>query len=163
MGKRVHDMQRPPESLKSFADRIAQAAASEEADQLVRMLRIAGLAGEVGNRFASLDDVDAPSSMVVNEPGVPLKQSRFVGIWERRTENGKTSFLRRLETMDTWHYWANIGRIEPKGSKLRVLLIGESVARGYIYDPAFNPAMALQMILDEHYGKDQVEVIDLAR
>jgi len=156
-------MERPPESLKSFADRIAQAAQSETADQLVRMLRLAGLAGEVANRAALFDEVDAPSSIVASEPGVPPRQSRWVGIWERHTENGKNSFVRRLDTLDTWHYWANIGRIEPKGAKLRVLFIGESVARGYLYDPAFTPAMALQTILEEQFGKDQVEVIDLAR
>jgi hypothetical protein len=44
-----------------------------------------------------------------------------------------------------------------------VLFTGESVARGYLYDPSFTPASALQMMLEGHYGKDQVEVIDLAR
>ena len=150
-------MERPPESLKSFADRIAKAATSEEADQLVRMLRISGLTGD----FTLLDEI--PSTVYASEPKVPPKQSRHIGIWERRDENGKTCFVRRLENMDTWHFWANVGRIEAKGSKLRVLLIGESVARGYLYDPSFTPAMALQMILEEQFGKDQVEVIDLAR
>jgi hypothetical protein len=65
--------------------------------------------------------------------------------------------------MDTWHFWANTGRIEAKGSKLRVVFIGESVARGYIYDPDFTPAMVLQTILEEQFGKDKIEVIDLAR
>jgi|GEM_PF-726058 len=156
-------MERPPESLKSFADRIAQAAACEEADQLVRLLRISGLTGEIANRTQHYGDEDTPTSVRAAEPGVPPKQSRLIGIWERRTENGQTSFVRRLDALNTWHFWANVGRIEPKGSKLRVLFIGESVARGYLYDPSFTPAMALQMILEEHYGKDTVEVIDLAR
>ncbi|HKS09646.1 MAG TPA: hypothetical protein VJS13_08885 [Pyrinomonadaceae bacterium] len=156
-------MERPPESLKSFADRIAQAAASEEADQLVRLLRIAGLTGEIANRPKHYGSEDAPTSVRAAEPGVAPSQSRLIGIWEKRTENGKTSFVRGLDTIDTWHFWANIGRIEPKGSKLRVLYIGESVARGYLYDPAYTPAMALQTMLEEQYGKDQVEVIDLAR
>ncbi|HEY2963725.1 MAG TPA: SGNH/GDSL hydrolase family protein [Pyrinomonadaceae bacterium] len=143
--------------MKSFADRIARAAASEEADQMVRMLRVAGLTG------APDAVADTPTTVYASEPGVPPKQSRHIGIWERRTENGKTSFVRRLENMEEWHFWANVGRIEAKGAKLRVLFIGESVARGYLYDPGFTPALALQMILDEQFGKDQVEVIDLAR
>ena len=150
-------MERPPESLKSFADRIAQAAASEEADQMVRMLRVSGLTGTAAGV------VDTPTTVYASEPGVPPKQSRHVGIWERRTENGKTAFVRRLENMEEWHFWANVGRIEAKGAKLRVLFIGESVARGYLYDPGFTPALALQMILEEQFGKDQIEVIDLAR
>jgi hypothetical protein len=156
-------MERPPESLKSFADRIAQAAASDEADQLVRLLRISGLTGEISNRPQHYGDEDTPTSVLAAEPGVPPRQSRLIGIWEKRVENGQTSFVRRLDALNTWHFWANMGRIEPKGSKLRVLFIGESVARGYLYDPSFTPAMALQMILEEHYGKDTVEVIDLAR
>ena len=65
--------------------------------------------------------------------------------------------------MDEWHFWANLGRIDAKGSKRRVLFMGESVARGYLYDPDFTPAMALQKILDGHFGEGETEVIDLAR
>jgi len=161
----------PPESLKSFADRIARVAASEEAEEIVRMLRVAGLTQEIANKPV-IDPVvgETPAeepltrtNIYISEPGVPARQSRHIGIWERRTENGETSFVRRLETMDEWHFWANVGRLEVKGSKVRVLFIGESVARGYLYDPVFTPAMALQMILEEQFGKDQIEVIDLAR
>ena len=127
------------------------------------MLRIAGLTGETLPDHATRPLWSDTPVAYTNEPGVPPQQSRHIGIWERKTENGQTSFVRRLEAMDTWHLWANIGRIEAKGSKLRVVLIGESVARGYLYDPSFTPAMALQLILDEHFGKDQIEVIDLAR
>lgn len=156
-------MERPPESLKSFADRIAQAATSEEADELVRLLRVSGLTGPIANRPAHYGDEDAPTSIRASEPGVDPRQSRFIGIWEKRIENGKPIFVRGLDSIETWHYWANVGRIEPKTSKLRVLFIGESVARGYLYDPSYTPAMVLQTMLEEHYGKDQVEVIDLAR
>jgi len=156
-------MERPPESLKSFADRIAQAAASEEADELVRLLRISGLTGPIANRPVHYGSEDAPTSIRASEPGVAPQQSRFIGIWEKRTENGKPIFVRGLDSIETWHFWANVGRIEPKSSKLRVLFIGESVARGYLYDPSYTPAMVLQTMLEEHYGKDQVEVIDLAR
>jgi hypothetical protein len=51
-----------------------------------------------------------------------------IGIWERKDENGKTSFVRRMDALGEWHFWASLGRIEPKGKKRRVVLIGESVA-----------------------------------
>lgn len=153
-------MERPPESLKSFADRIARSAGSQEAAEIIRLLWTSGLTGESASKRAA---DDTPSTLYASEPLVPPKLSRHIGIWERRTENGKTSFVRRIETMEQWHFWANVGRIEAKGSKLRVLFIGESVARGYLYDPGFTPALALQMILEEQFGKDQIEVIDLAR
>lgn len=78
-------------------------------------------------------------------------------------ENGKTSFVRRMDMIQDWYNWANVSRIEAKGSKRRILLIGESVARGYLYDPDFTPALALQMMLDAQFGEGEVEIIDLAR
>jgi hypothetical protein len=154
-------MERPPAVLKSFADRVAQAAASAEAAELIRLLRLSGLIA------SPVKDAAAPPSFVpavyVCDPSVPPEESPHIGIWERRTENGQVSFVRRMDTMDEWHFWANHGRIDPKGTKRRVLFMGESVARGYLYDPDFTPAMALQMILDGDVGEGEFEVIDLAR
>ena len=150
-------MLRPPEFLKSFAGRLAQKATSEAAE-LVRLLTISGL---TGGRDAEPDEI--PRTFYASEPGVPPRQSRQIGIWERQTKNGQTTFVRRLEGIDSWHFWADIGTIAAKSAKLRVVFIGESVARGYLYDPSFTPAIALQTILDQQFGKDHVEVIDLAR
>lgn len=142
-------MQSLPETLKSFANRIAQAASPANAIQMVRLLRVSGFFGG-----------PTPDPAV----GVPpVSNGNNVGIWEPKVANGKVSFLRRMEAMAEWTYWADVSRIEPKGDKLRVLLIGESVARGYLYDPVFNPAMALQIILEQQFGEGGVEVIDLAR
>jgi hypothetical protein len=156
-------MQRPPEVLKSFADRMARTAAADEAAQLVHLLSISGLMGGDANSI----DVESLSEEKawdhVHHPRIERLNDGNIGVWERRAEGGKSAFVRRLDMMDEWKFWANIGRIEPKGAKRRVLLLGESVARGYLYDPGFNPAMALQMILDLQFGEDQIEVIDLAR
>ena len=153
-------MDRPPESLKPFANRIAHAAVPEKAAQIVRLLRLSGLLSGPAENLAPT--VPAPIAHAP-DPCLPPTESKHVGIWERRTENGRTCFVRRLEMMDEWHFWSNLARIEPKGPRRRVLLMGESVARGYLYDPAFNPAMALQTILNTQFGADEIEVIDLAR
>lgn len=146
-------MERPPESLKSFANRVATLAASEDSAQLVRLLKLSGLIGGA----AALINLDHENG------GLPDgAKPAHVGIWQRKVENGKPCFVRRNEMRHEWHYWANVGRIEAKGSKRRVVLIGESVARGYLYDPEFTPAMALEMILAPHFEAG-VEVIDLAR
>lgn len=149
-------MERPPESLKSFANRLAGATVSPDAARMTSLLRFAGFLGGAAEEsrdkhLAHVRDVD----QVVN--------SDHIGIWERKVENGRTCFVRRLEMMHQWQQWANVGRIEAKGDKLRVVFIGESVARGYLYDPLFSSAIALQMILDAQFGKGEVEVIDLAR
>jgi hypothetical protein len=151
-------MEHPPESLKPFANRVARVVATEGAAQVVRLLRLTGLLG--GSPAAPAPE--GKPGEVLN----PLAQQvnpDEVGIWERKVENGKVCFVRRLDAMPHWQHWANIGRIEAKGPKLRVVLIGESVARGYLYDPKFTPAIALELILEEQLGKGEVEVIDLAR
>lgn len=140
-------MKTPPESLKAFCDRIATAAVSAEGAELARLLRMAGLLGE-------------PPARPPRETA-PGSADR-VGIWERESRNGETYFVRRRDKVQEWNYWANLGRIEPKGSRRRVVWIGESAARGYLYDPLFTPAMALQAILEGRMGEG-VEVIDLAR
>lgn len=139
-------MDRPPESLKTFANRMAQVAISENAAQMVQLLQLSGFMHGVPNRH----------NIYETNPD-------HVGIWERKVENGKTCFVRRLETLSEWPMWANVGRIEAKSAKRRVLFIGESVARGYLYDPEFNPGLALQMILEAQFGENEIEVIDLAR
>jgi hypothetical protein len=159
-------MQFLPESLKTFANRMARAAVPDNAAQLVRLLRVTGFFGGPRNDAAtartssgvSVTDLDGALG------GAPARSyGDNVGIWAPKNVNGKVSFVRRPEAMAEWNYWADVGRFEPKSEKIRVLLIGESVARGYLYDPVFNPAIALQMILEAQFGEGQVEVIDLAR
>jgi hypothetical protein len=147
-------MERPPESLKSFANRIARVTCQSDTAELIRLLRLSGLQGgtaQIGDLYDGSDTF--PLSL---DPD-------HVGIWERKTENGKSYFARRMDAMGEWYFWAKLGRIDAKGEKRRVLLIGESVARGYLYDPEFTPALALEKILKPHFTEDGIEVIDLAR
>src|SRR5215208_4815961 len=139
-------MDRPPESLKTFANRTAQVAMSDDSAQMVRLLRLSGLL-----------------ALPTTQTQAAETNPDHVGIWERKVENGKTCFVRRMEAMNEWLMWANVGRIEARGSKRRVVFIGESVARGYLYDPEFNPALALRIILEAQFGADEIEVVDLAR
>src|SRR4029078_11870529 len=147
-------MKRPPESLKSFGNRIARAASQTGAPEMIRLMRLSGFQDGAA-RLSDLDDISDtfPQSEDVDH----------IGIWKRKVENGQTCFVRRMEAMAEWHWWANLGRIEARGAKRRVLLVGESVARGYLYDPEFTPALALEKILAPHFGADGIEVIDLAR
>jgi hypothetical protein len=158
-------MEQPPELLKEFANRMARYAVSDDGTHLARMLRLTGLLGHphrpvpeqsltdnIGNRARPGQSADAAAG--------PLR----VGIWEGKKENGKTYFTRRMEMVGEWNFWANVGRIEPKETgRRRVVLIGESVARGYLYDPQFTVAQALEAVLQSQLGKGEVEVVDLAR
>ena len=143
-------MERPPESLKSFGNRIARVVSQTGAPEMIRLMLLSGFQGGAA-RLRDFDDI--PQS----------EELDHIGIWKRKVENGQICFVRRIEVMAEWHWWANLGRIEAKGAKRRVVLIGESVARGYLYDPEFTPALALEKILAPYFGADGIEVIDLAR
>jgi hypothetical protein len=147
-------MERPPELLKSFANRIAKVTCESDAAELIRLLRLSGLQGGTA-QLKDLYDGDDEFSQ--------SSSPDHVGIWERKIENGKAYFARRMDAMGEWYFWAGRGRIDAKGAKRRVLLIGESVARGYLYDPEFTPALALEKILEPYFGDEGIEVIDLAR
>ncbi len=92
----------------------------------------------------------------------PENQSRKLGIWEPGTEDKGTAYVRSAEG-EPWSLWADIQRIEPKSGRKRVVLLGESTARGFFYDPMFNPAAALKTILESVAGSDCIEIVDLAR
>jgi hypothetical protein len=94
----------------------------------------------------------------------PVKEPEIsrIGIWEPIVEDGELSFVRPREA-DPRDMWADVARIGPKRDQLRVVLIGESVARGFLIDPYFNLATALQTLLNSSGPGPDVEVVDLAR
>jgi hypothetical protein len=79
-----------------------------------------------------------------------------LGIWDPiATDDGALEFVRSEETQREWRYWADIDRI-PRKTGRRVALVGESVARGYLFDPDVTLAKMMSASLG-------VEVLDLAR
>ncbi|HEV2988767.1 MAG TPA: hypothetical protein VG759_10015 [Candidatus Angelobacter sp.] len=155
-------MKTPPELLKNFANRVAQVALSTDGNQAIRLLRQTGLLAPVSNAPAPLWHGFGADLQGQGSPTGPAGLEK-VGIWERKIEDGQTYFVRSKETVRDWGLWANLGRIGPKKANKRVVFIGESVARGFLYDPLFTPVMALESILHARMGKDEVEIVDLAR
>lgn len=103
--------------------------------------------------FASLAE-DTLGSMTSQSTG-----RRSVGIWEE--EAGTGDFIRSRTHIDLWRFCADVDRIPRKGARKRVVLLGESVARGFFFDPLYSPACVLQELLS--CEGDPVEVIDLAQ
>ena len=151
-------MEHSPELLKSFANQLARVAGQEDATQALRLLRLTGLLDQPAE---SAPQKPSDHALRHGRKRPSATQEESVGIWTRKKNT--THFARSLETIHQWPFWANVGRIEQKGTRCRVVLIGESVARGYLLDPQFNPAMALESVLQSQMGMNAVEVIDLAR
>lgn len=144
-------MRRPPEHLKSLAHRLAQQALSPDGRRLLHLLHQAGM----------LPTGPAADAQPDCSPGP--KQLGRIGIWEPRRIDGRLSYVRAPDAAADWPQWANIARIQPKHTRWRVLLLGESVTRGWLYEPYYTPGMVLQALLERHLGTGSVEVIDLAR
>jgi hypothetical protein len=131
----------PAEHLSTL---LAQARTLEEADSI---------AAEAG--ILAQPHVNSTGALCGQNP------PRKIGIWERTQENGDTWYI-RTDQKESFGFWSNLERIGPRNGRKRILLLGESVARGICYDPFFTPAMALEQILGSILA-EPVEVIDLAR
>lgn len=95
--------------------------------------------------------------------GVHDIQARQVGIWKQYTSNEGVYYERDKDQYGAWSLWANVHRLYPKKNKKRIVLLGESVARAYFYDPFYTVAGELQAVLNKAAGTSTYEVIDLAR
>jgi hypothetical protein len=155
-------MNQSPELLKSFANRMAQKAMQGDVRHVIRVLQLAGLVTSPSEEGAFVGGLPASPG---NPPSLRKSSSADqVGIWKRRADdNGNISFVRRPDLAGEWELWANVGVIPSRRTKWRIALVGESVARGYLYDPEFTPASVLQAFLQFQLGPEHVEVIDLAR
>lgn len=127
------------ERLRPLTERLSRLLATEEGTEILALLQRMRL------------EVRKPPAEQAPGAG-PLR----VGIWDAELQpDGSVQFLRSSDCGDEWRYWADVERIGPKQGP-RVVLLGESVARGYLYDPAITPAEVLAAGLG-------AEVVDLAR
>lgn len=86
-----------------------------------------------------------------------------VGIWKKKILNGSEVYQRDIEKYSEWHSWANVNQLPSKSDKKRIVLLGESVARGYFYAPKYSVAKELEAVLAKSNAFNGVEVIDLSK
>ena len=129
----------PRGELRPLTKRLAELFASESGTlALAQMQKLALLAGP-------------------REEQKAIDTGLQIGIWAPAVrEDGTVEFVRSRAHTHEWRYWADVDRIPAKAGP-RVVLLGESVARGYLFDPSVTPAGVLSMLLGG------VEVVDLAR
>ncbi len=136
----------PDHLLRSLADDMARQLAGAGGAEAVLLLE----------RFGLLSPMDRPPE----RPPAALADPRpgRVGIWEA----GPNGHERSPALCHEWPFWADVETIPPKGEAKRIVLLGESVAVGFLYAPAFTPAMALAAAATAALG-EPVEVVDLAK
>jgi len=129
---------------------------------------IAGmLASPAPDRTAILEKLLAlgytrPSDTRAFIPGDDFEFEGNVGIYCPVGKNGQTYYERDPRCKERWSYFADVQVIPARSQKKRVVLLGESVARGFLLDPDFTPAIMLQSLLRVNTAVEDYEVIDLA-
>ena len=99
-------------------------------------------------------------------PSALTPATNSIGIWNKVSEDGNEIYTRQLEARMDWWLWAKVHQFaaKPAPGKKRVILLGESVARGYLYDPFYTVAQELEAQLNsDATGGLKAEVLDLAR
>lgn len=85
-----------------------------------------------------------------------------IGIYKPDTKDGKKYYHRDILLKDRWSYFADIQTIPAKSDKKRIVLLGESVTRGFLLDPEYTPAIVLDQLLNSNKELYGYEIIDLA-
>lgn len=136
------------EATKILANETAEQLSRAEGSDALRWMRRLGL----------VESADAP------EPTQrPAVEDGAVGIWRARETSQGRLFERIPERSKEWPLWADLPVIESRGEARRVVLLGESVARGWFYEPAYTPAKVLEKMLSQAAIEGGAEVLDLAR
>lgn len=101
------------------------------------------------------------SLTVETDKNDPVEKEKKVGIFTLRQEGDEEVYVRDEKYKSEFYNWVkNVDRITAKSTKeKRVVLFGESVARGWFYEPYYSPASVLESIVEK---SRETEVVDLA-
>ncbi len=136
------------EALRPYADRLAR---------LLSDARGAEVLAELQGLLVRLRDRDDRRDLGEERA---LAGDLDVGVWRaERTADGVA--LRRTQQPEGCH-WADVDYVPPPAGARRVVVIGESVARGCSYAPFFTPTGALARQLDR-VAPDEYQCVDLAK
>jgi hypothetical protein len=88
---------------------------------------------------------------------------RTVGPWTIADGPAGRELIRTVTDPHIRRLWADVDRVPGKGPARRVIVLGESMARGYLLDPVVTLASSLQHALDRAAGPGRYQCVDLAR
>lgn len=134
---------------KLLAHELAERLATPEGLRQARLSQMAGLTGP-----------PAPVPAPLPFPRGPHP----ISIWQPAEIDGERAFVRPDPGPFGDHY-ATRKVLRPKQAELplRVAFFGESAAAGYLYAPHLTPAQVLEEQLQASGGRENFEVVDLAR
>ncbi len=139
--------------VKEKADELSHLLMAESKD----MTAIKQIFDEIGSSKYGLHKINKRA------PRTNFTKTDTVGIWKKKILNGSEVYQRDIEKYSEWHSWANVNQLPAKSDKKRIVLLGESVARGYFYAPKYSVAKELEAVLTKSKAFQGVEVIDLSK
>jgi tetratricopeptide (TPR) repeat protein len=125
------------------------------------------LAGLISGKSNNHNRINELKSILTYHPGQPSGNGvkddvERIGIYKATMINGEKHFERDIEAQHYFGIWPKVNTIPPKKKgKHRIVMFGESVARGLFYEPYYAPPVILEEILKKCHSED-TEVIDLA-
>ena len=144
---------------RQAADTLARLLADQRGTETVLALQ----------RFGAAAANRTPGPSMPSRPSMPSgpaagRRPRFIGVWEI-VDTPAGPGLRRRSKTPLWEssVWSAEGDVPGKGDARRVIVLGESVARGYLLDPVFTPTAALRHYLDARAGAGSYQCVDLAQ
>lgn len=88
-----------------------------------------------------------------------MQNGQRIGCWVREGAR----LTRSLSASESRHFWADLHEINLLPGRDTIVLVGESTARGYLYDPAFTPAEGLSHFIGAVLPDAPFQILDLAR
>src|SRR5215472_988348 len=148
-----------PEEMRTEANRLAALLADTSGAEILAELQ--QLAAAVSDPEALLPGGGCGTAGLPSGPG-------DVALWHAERVPGGTELRRRnldehlfCGGASRWH-WADFDYVPPPHGARRVVLIGESVARGWAYDPMISPYLVLSRQLDK-LAPGRFQCVDLAQ
>ena len=146
------------EQAREAADRLATLLSDQRGTEAILALQ----------RLLRVSQAEAPPERRDDcppyDPPAPGQAAPRLGVWEVIGTLAGPG-LRRLPDQPVWEtcVWSADGNIPGKGGARRVVLVGESVARGYLMDPVYNPAVSLRRCLETIGSPHTYQCVDLAK
>jgi hypothetical protein len=88
--------------------------------------------------------------------------ARNIGVWDIVDTADGRALRRQNRAPGELRMWADVSEVPGKGKARRVVLVGESSARGFLLDPAMTPSEALASRLEQWAGPGAYQCVDLA-
>lgn len=104
----------------------------------------------------------SPRSRSRESPESAGSCAKGIGVWDIVDTADGRALRRQNRAPGELRMWADVSEVPGKGMARRVVLVGESSARGFLVDPAMTPCDALAMSLEQWAGPGAYQGVDLA-